>query len=49
MSKILLAEDKFMYEMHLKQPGFTENTYGPFTKTKKRTQKVKKWGFQDKA
>ena len=28
----LLAVDKFMLEMHLKQPGFTYSTCGPFTK-----------------
>ena len=34
-NKFLLAGDKFMPEMHLKQPGFTYSVYGPFTKTKK--------------
>ena len=37
----LLAGDKFMPEMHLKQPGFTYSACGPFTKNKKRIQKFK--------
>ena len=43
----LLAGDKFMPEMHLKQPaalgkpGFTYSAGGPFTKNKKRTQTFK--------
>ena len=37
----LLAGDKFMAEMHLKQPGFTYSACGPFTKNKKRIQKFK--------
>ena len=32
INKPLLAGDKFMPEMHLKQPGFTYSAYGPFTK-----------------
>ena len=32
VSKILLARDKFMPEMHLKEPGFTYNSCGLFTK-----------------
>ena len=36
INKFLLVGDKFMPEMHLKQPGFT---CGPFTKNKKRIQK----------
>ena len=34
--KFLLVGDKFMPEMHLKQPGFTYITCGPFTKNKER-------------
>ena len=41
---ILLAGDKFMPEMHLKQPGFTYSARGPFTKSKKRIQKFKETG-----
>ena len=32
--KFLLEGDKFMPEMHLKQPGFTYRACGPFTKNK---------------
>ena len=35
----LLAGDKFMPEMHLKQPGFTYSACRPFTKNKERIQK----------
>ena len=35
-NKFLSAGEKFMSEMHLKQPGFTYSAYGPFTKNKER-------------
>ena len=38
VNMFLLAGDKFMPEMHLTQPGVT---CGPFTKNKKRIQKLK--------
>ena len=38
VNKILLAEDKFMSEMHLKQPRFTYSACRPFTKNKERIQ-----------
>ena len=41
INKFLLTGDKFMPEMHLRQPGFTYSACGPFTKTKKRIQKFK--------
>ena len=41
VNKSLLAGDKFMPEMHLKQPGFTYSACGPFTKNKERIQKFK--------
>ena len=44
INKFLLAGDKFMPEMHLKQPGFTYSACGPFTKHKKRIQKFKETG-----
>ena len=44
VNKFLLAGDKFMPEMHLKQPGFTYSACGPFTKNKKRIQKFKETG-----
>ena len=34
VNKFLLADDKFMPEMHLKQPGLTYSACGPFTKNK---------------
>ena len=36
VNKFLFAGDTFMPEMHLRQPGFTYSTYGPFTKNKER-------------
>ena len=44
VNKFLLAGDKFMSEMHLKQPGFTYSACGPFTKNKERIQKFKETG-----
>ena len=38
VNKFLLASDKFMPEIHLKQPGFTHSACGPFTKNKERTE-----------
>ena len=37
----LLAEDKFMPEMHLRAAGLTYSACGPFTKNKERIQKFK--------
>ena len=47
VNKFLLAGDKFMPEMHLKQPGFTYSACEPFTKTKDRIQKLRKTGDTD--
>ena len=44
MNKFLLAGDKFMPEMHLKQRRFTYSVCGPFTKNKERIQKFKETG-----
>ena len=44
VNKFLLAGEKFMPEMHLKQPGFTYSACGPFTKNKERIQKFKETG-----
>ena len=41
VNKFLLTGDKFMSEMHLKQPGFTYSACGPFTKNKERIQNFK--------
>ena len=43
-NKFLLTRDKFMPEMHLKQPGFTYSACGAFTETKERIQKFKETG-----
>ena len=42
VNKLLLARDKFMSEMHLKQAGFAYSACGPFTKNKQRIKKLKK-------
>ena len=44
VNKFLLAGDKFMPEMHLKQPEFTYSACGPLTKNKERIQKFKETG-----
>ena len=44
INKFLLAGDKFVTEMHLKQPGFTYSACGSFTKNKERIQKFKQTG-----
>ena len=44
INKFLLAGNKFMPEMHLRQPQFTYSACGPFTKHKKRIQKFKETG-----
>ena len=44
INKFLLAGDKFMPEMHLRQPGFSYSACGPFTKNKERIQKFKQTG-----
>ena len=44
INKFLLVGDKFMPEMHLRQPVLTYSACGPFAKTKKRIQKFKQTG-----
>ena len=44
VNKLLLIGDKFMPEMHLRQPGFAYSACEPFTKNKERTQKFKETG-----
>ena len=44
ISMFLLAGDKVMPEMYLRQPGFTYSASGPFTKNKERIQKFKESG-----
>ena len=45
VNKFLLAGDKFMPEMHSRQPGFTYCPCGLFTKSKKRIQKLREAGY----
>ena len=44
VNKFLVAGDKFMPEIHLKQPGFTYRACGTFAKNKERIQKFKETG-----
>ena len=44
VNKFLLVADKFMPEMHLRQPQFVYSACGPFTKNKERIQKFKETG-----
>ena len=44
INKFLLTGDKFMPEMHLRQPGFTYSACGQCTKSKERIQKLKQTG-----
>ena len=47
MNRFLLAGDKFMPEMHLKQLEFTYSACGPFTRNKKRIEKFMARGNTD--
>ena len=47
VNKFLLAGDKFMLEMHLKQPGFTYIACGPFIKNNERIQNFMQTGNTD--
>ena len=47
INKFLLAGDKFIPEMHLRQPGFTYSACGPFTKNKERIKKFMQTGNTD--
>ena len=42
INKCLLAEDKFMPELHLRQHGFTYSPCGPFTTNKETIKQFKK-------
>ena len=44
VKKFLLVGDKFIPEMHLKQPSFTYSACGPFTKSKERIEKLMQAG-----
>ena len=47
VNKFLLAGDKFMLKIHLRQPIFTCSACAPFTKNKERIQKFKKQEIHD--
>ena len=47
LNKFLLAGDNFIPEIHLRQPGFTYRTCGPFKKTKKEYKNFKKQDIHD--
>ena len=40
VNKSVLAGDKFMPGIHLRQPGFTYSACGPFIKNKKKKTKI---------
>ena len=44
INKFLLAGDKFMPEMHLRQPQFVYSACGPFTRHKERIKEFKRTG-----
>ena len=44
VNQFILAGNKFVPEMRLKEPGITYNACGPFTKNKERIQKFKETG-----
>ena len=44
VNTFLLVGDKFMAEMHFRQPGFTYSACGPFTKSKERIEKFMQTG-----
>ena len=47
VNNFLLVGEKFMPEMHLKQPGFTYSAFGPFAKNKERIEKFIQTGNED--
>ena len=44
LNDFLLARDKFITKMHLKQPRFNYSAFGPLSKNKERIQKHKEGG-----
>ena len=44
INKFLSTKDKFMPELHLKQPGFTYSACGTFTKHRERIQGFRETG-----
>ena len=47
VNTFLLVDDKFMPEIHLKQPGFTYSAWNLFTKNKERIEKFMQTGKTD--
>ena len=47
VNKFLLAGDKFMPELHLKQPEFTYSAFSSFTRNKERIEKLMQKGNTD--
>ena len=47
VNKFLLEGDKFMSELHLKQPGSSYSACGPFTRNKERIEKFMQTGNTD--
>ena len=47
INTFLMLGDKFMPEMHLKQPGFSYSACGPFTKNEERIEKFMQTGNTD--
>ena len=47
VNTFLLEGGKFMPEMYSKQPGLTYSACGPFTKNKKRIEKIMQTGNTD--
>ena len=47
INKLLLVGDKFIPEIHLKQPDFTYSACGPFTKNKEWKEKFMQTGNTD--
>ena len=45
INKFLLAGDKFMPEMHLRQPQFVYSACGPFTRHKEKIKEFKRTGY----
>ena len=43
----LLAGNKFLTKMHLKQPRFNYSAFGPLTKNKERIQNIKEEEIQN--
>ena len=42
INTFLLARDKFLHQMHLRQRGFNYSVCGPFTRNKQRIKKIQK-------